>query len=81
MVGQPIEAKKPSRRAAENADEAARKKVSPGLEPKTVVNTHRMLRQLPRPDGGVPVHMQQQEGLFRNRKRPLTCCFGSGGRI
>jgi integrase len=31
--------------AAEKADEAAHKKVSPGLEPKTVVNTHRMLHR------------------------------------
>jgi hypothetical protein len=45
MLGQPIEAKKPTRRAAEKADEAARKKVSSGLEPKTVVNTHRMLHR------------------------------------
>jgi integrase len=45
MLGQPIEAKKPTRRAAEKADESSRKKVSQGLEPKTVVNTHRMLHR------------------------------------
>ena len=45
MLGQPIEAKKPTRRAAEKADDAARKKVFSGLEPKTVVNTHRMLHR------------------------------------
>ena len=44
-IGQPIEAKKPSRRTAEKAAEAARKKVSHGLEPKTVVNTHPMLHR------------------------------------
>ncbi len=45
MLGQPIEAKKPTRRAAEKADDAARRKVFSGLEPKTVVNTHRMLHR------------------------------------
>jgi len=45
VLGQPIEVKKPTRRASEKADEASRKKVSPGLEPKTVVNTHRMLHR------------------------------------
>lgn len=44
-IGQPIEPKKPTRRAAEKADDASRKKLSPGLEPKTVVNTHRMLHR------------------------------------
>ena len=46
MLGQPIEAKKPTRRAAEKADEQSRRKVSQGLEPKTVVNTHRMLHRV-----------------------------------
>ena len=45
LLGQPIEAKKPTRRAAQKADESSRKKVSQGLEPKTVVNTHRMLHR------------------------------------
>jgi integrase len=44
-IGQPIRARKPTRRATEKADEAAHKKLSPGLEPKTVVNTHRMLHR------------------------------------
>jgi integrase len=44
-IGQPIATRKVGRRAAEAADEAARKKPSPGLEPKTVVNTHRMLHR------------------------------------
>jgi integrase len=44
-IGQPVEAKKPSRRMAEKAAEPARKKVPHGLEPKTVVNTHRMLHR------------------------------------
>jgi integrase len=45
MIGRPIEAKKLGRRAAESATEAAQRKLSPGLEPKTVVNTHRMLHR------------------------------------
>ena len=45
LLGQPIEAKKPTRRAAEKADENSRKKIPQGLEPKTVVNTHRMLHR------------------------------------
>lgn len=45
MIGKPIEAKKPTRHAAEKAAEASRKKLPPGLEPKTVVNTHRMLHR------------------------------------
>jgi integrase len=45
MIGQPIAPRKVGRRAAEAADEAARKKPSPGLESKTVVNTHRMLHR------------------------------------
>jgi integrase len=45
VLGQPIEAKKPTRRAAGKAAEASRKKVSPGLKPKTVVNTHGMLHR------------------------------------
>ena len=45
LIGRPIEAKKLGRRAAESATEAAQRKLSPGLEPKTVVNTHRMLHR------------------------------------
>jgi integrase len=45
LLGQPIEAKKPSRRSAEKAREASQKKQNPGLEPKTVVNAHRMLHR------------------------------------
>jgi integrase len=45
VIGQPIAPRKVGRRAAEAADEAARKKPSPGLESKTVVNTHRMLHR------------------------------------
>src|SRR5215475_1121670 len=45
VIGQPIAPRKVGRRAAEAADEAARKKPSSGLEPKTVVNTHRMLHR------------------------------------
>jgi len=45
LLGQPIEAKRPTRRAAEKAAESSRKKISQGLEPKTVVNTHRMLHR------------------------------------
>ena len=41
LIGQPIKPKKLGRRAAE----AAQRKLSPGLEPKTVVNTHRMLHR------------------------------------
>lgn len=44
-IGQPIIARKVGRRAAEKAGEAARKAPRPGLEPKTVVNTHRMLHR------------------------------------
>ena len=38
------------------------------------------------PEGRAPlvykhVYKRQQEGPFRNRKRPLTCEIGSGGRI
>ena len=44
-IGRPIEAKKLGRRAAEIATDAAQRKLSPGLEPKTVVNTHRMLHR------------------------------------
>ena len=44
-LGRPIEPRKLSRRAAEDAAEAARRKLNPGLEPKTVVNTHRMLHR------------------------------------
>jgi integrase len=45
FLGQPIEPKKASRRQAEKVKESAERKVSPGLEPKTVVNTHRMLHR------------------------------------
>ena len=44
-IGRPIEAKRPSRTAAAKASEASRRKLPPGLEPKTVVNTHRMLHR------------------------------------
>jgi integrase len=44
-IGQPIKPRKLGRRAAEDAAEATRHKLSPGLEPKTVVNTHRMLHR------------------------------------
>ena len=44
-IGRPIEAKKLGRCAAEDATEAAQRKLPPGLEPKTVVNTHRMLHR------------------------------------
>ncbi len=44
-IGRPIEPRKLGRRAAEDATGAARRKLSPGLEPKTVVNTHRMLHR------------------------------------
>ena len=44
-IGQPIEAKRPSGTAVANAREASRRKLPPGLEPKTVVNTHRMLHR------------------------------------
>jgi integrase len=45
MLGEPIRPKKPSRRQVEMTKEAAERKVSPGLEPKTVANTHRMLHR------------------------------------
>jgi integrase len=45
LIGQPITPRKLGRRAAEDAAEAAQRKLSPGLEPKTVVNTHRMLHR------------------------------------
>ena len=44
-LGQPIEAKRPSGTAVAKACEASRRKLSPGLVPKTVVNTHRMLHR------------------------------------
>ena len=44
-IGRPVEPKKLGRRAAEDAAEAAQRKLNPGLEPKTVVNTHRMLHR------------------------------------
>jgi len=44
-IGQPIQVRKATRRAMEKADEARGKKLSSGLEPKTVVNTHRMLHR------------------------------------
>ena len=45
VIGQPIEPRKPSRHAAGKTAEASRNKLPPGLEPKTVVNTHRMLHR------------------------------------
>jgi integrase len=45
LLGQPIKPRKLGRRAAEDATETAQRKLSPGLEPKTVVNTHRMLHR------------------------------------
>jgi integrase len=45
LIGQPIKQRKLGRRAAEDAAESARRKLNPGLEPKTVVNTHRMLHR------------------------------------
>jgi integrase len=44
-LGQPITPRKLGRRAAEDATEAAQRKLPPGLEPKKVVNTHRMLHR------------------------------------
>ena len=44
-IGRPIEPRELGRRAAEDAAETARRKLNPGLEPKTVVNTHRMLHR------------------------------------
>jgi integrase len=44
-LGQPIEAKGPSGTTVAKAREASRSKLPPGLEPKTVVNTHRMLHR------------------------------------
>ena len=45
LLGQPIEPKKPSRRQSEKAKESAARKPPPGLDPKTVVNAHRMLHR------------------------------------
>jgi integrase len=45
VIGQPIEVRKPTRHAARKAEQASRKKLAPGLDPKTVVNTHRMLHR------------------------------------
>jgi len=45
LIGEPIKSRKLGRRAAEDASEAAQRKLPPGLEPKTVVNTHRMLHR------------------------------------
>jgi integrase len=44
-IGQPIAPKQLGQRAAEEAAESARRRLNPGLEPKTVVNTHRMLHR------------------------------------
>ena len=44
-IGQPITPKHLGQRAAEEAAESARRRLNPGLEPKTVVNTHRMLHR------------------------------------
>ena len=45
LIGQAIKPRALGRRAAEDAAEAAQRTLSPGLEPKTVVNTHRMLHR------------------------------------
>jgi integrase len=45
VLGQPIETKKPRRRATANLGIAEAKLPRPGLEPKTVINTHRMLHR------------------------------------
>jgi integrase len=42
LLGQPIESAKPARKSS---DAAPKPPLSPGLEPKTVVNTHRMLHR------------------------------------
>jgi integrase len=42
LIGQPIEA---SKRVRQNVKGGDRKQLNPGLEPKTVVNTHRMLHR------------------------------------
>ena len=39
LIGRPVKPRKLGRRAAEDAAEAAQRKLSPGLEPRTVVNT------------------------------------------
>jgi len=44
-IGQPITPRQLGQRAAEETAESARRKLNPGLEPKTVVNTHRMLHR------------------------------------
>jgi integrase len=44
-IGQSIAPRKVGRRAAGKAKEATRRTPRPGLEPKTVVNTHRMLHR------------------------------------
>jgi integrase len=44
-IDQPITPKHLGQRAAEEAAESARRRLNPGLEPKTVVNTHRMLHR------------------------------------
>jgi integrase len=44
-IGQPIAPKQLGQRAAEETAESARRRLNPGLEPKTVVNTHRMLHR------------------------------------
>jgi len=44
-LGQPIEVKKPRGRAGADTGTAAPKPPPPGLEPKTVINTHRMLHR------------------------------------
>ena len=45
VIGQPIAPKQLGQRAAEEAAESVRQRLNPGLEPKTVVNTHRMLHR------------------------------------
>jgi len=45
LIGQPIGARKPSRQAAAKAPDATQNPLPPGLDPKTVVNAHRMLHR------------------------------------
>ena len=45
VLGQPIEARKPRRNSAGDAAQAAPKQPRPSLEPRTVINTHRMLHR------------------------------------
>src|SRR5215469_7419508 len=45
VIGQPVDARKLTGRSLRAAEEASRKRPSSGLDPKTVVNTHRMLHR------------------------------------